>query len=74
MTSIIDLTELQDQVIEYWNSIGLNYSYSEAVVTDPCPMYQTYIRDEYQDILNDPFSCINQLGFNSFSQYMREAE
>jgi hypothetical protein len=68
---VIDFTELQDEAIAQWDKDGVDYSYTETITTDPCPMYQSYIRDEYQDILDDPMRCLVVLGFDKISDYLR---
>ena len=71
MNNQIDFTELQEEVIAQWEKDGVDYSYIETITTDPCPMYQSYIKEEYQDILDDPNQCIAVLGFDKFSDYMQ---
>jgi len=72
MSNEIDMTELQDEVIAQWDKDGVDYSYTETITTDPCPMYQSYIRDEYQAILDDPMQCLQQLGYDKISDYLRD--
>lgn len=69
---IIDFSEIQDQVISVWIENNENYSYTETVTTDPCPMYQNYMRESYQNMLDDPMMCLSILGYNKLSDYMRD--
>ena len=68
----IDLTELENEVIEHWFNEGIEYFSTENNGFDsPDPTnYETTILPEFQDILDDPLLCIYELGFSSISQYI----
>jgi len=68
----IDLSDLQDEVIDYWDSISREWCDHENVgFNEPDPThYISTIQDWADDILSDPQLCIEELGFRSFAQYM----
>ena len=68
----IDFTDLENEVIDYWEREGTTYFSTENNGFDsPDPLhYETTILPAFQDILDDPLLCILELGFNSISQYI----
>ena len=67
----IDFTDLQNDVIDYWDEEGTTYfSIENNGFDSPGPFhYETTILPKFQDILDDPLLCVYELGFNSISQY-----
>jgi len=67
----IDFTDLQNDVIDYWDEEGTTYfSIENNGFDSPDPLhYETTILPKFQDILDDPLLCVYELGFNSISQY-----
>jgi len=68
----IDFTNLQNEVIDHWDEEGIEYFSTENNGFDsPDPThYETTILPEFQEILDDPMECIEDLGFSSISQYI----
>ena len=68
----IDLTDLQNEVIDHWENEGTTYLSTENNGFDePDPTnYETTVLPRFQDILDDLLLCIYELGFNSISQYI----
>lgn len=63
----LDLTQLHDEVIEQWDKEGTDYLDSNEIYHGK---FEHTIKPEYQDILNNPKSCIEELGFDTFADYM----
>lgn len=66
MTNEIDFTELKQEVMNAWDTQGVNYL-NEELYPD---RLDSTIKLEYQEILDDPTRCIQELGFDNFSDYM----
>lgn len=65
----IDLSDLQNEVIQHWEDTGIRYSEMETLSNDP-PLYESCIKPRYQDILDDWQACIEELGFEKISDYL----
>lgn len=67
-----DFSELQNEVIDHWENEAVEYFTTENVgFTAPDPThYESFIKDEYQAILNDPLACVKELGFDSIASYL----
>ena len=72
MNKTIDFTELQNEVMEFWDERGVNYIYRENTgFNSPDPTnYELFIKDDFLSILNDVDACINELGFDSIASYI----
>jgi len=69
----LDHTQLQDEVIEHWSNNCIDFTEEDRQDGDNIPpggFTQTLIKDEYQSILDDPMLCIEELGFDSLSEYI----
>jgi len=68
----IDFTGLQNEVIDHWENEGIKYFSTENNgFSEPDPTnYETRLLPRYREVLDDPLSCIYELGFNSISQYI----
>lgn len=69
----IDFTELQNEVIEYWqdNAVDhVDYEHQSGSNIPEGGFTESYIKEEYQAILDDPMLCIEELGFDSLSEYV----
>lgn len=71
----IDTTELQNQVIEHWENEGVKYFEHETQTGASVPpggFTESVIKTQYQEILDDPMACLEELGYESFSQYVKD--
>lgn len=66
----LDLRDLQSKVIAHWDATGEPYRLTENVGFSENPFYMTTIRDEYDEILDDPMEMINILGFSCVADYL----
>lgn len=71
---MLDFSDLQNEVIEHWAETGVEFSESQNVGFDaPDPVFHTdVIKPEFQEILDDPNRCIEELEYESLSEYIRE--
>jgi len=67
-----DFTDLQNEVMDHWDEEGTTYFSTENNgFNSPDPThYETILLPVFQEILDDPLSCIYELGFHSMSQYI----
>lgn len=73
---MLDFTDLQNEVIDHWENEGTAYFTHDTQSGSNIPaggFTQTFIKPEYANILDDPMACIDALGYNSISEYIREA-
>jgi len=68
----LDFTDLQNDVIDYWDEEGTTYfSIENNGFNEPGSFhYETTILPKFQNTLDDPMACIEELGFSSISQYI----
>ncbi len=69
-----DFSDLQYEVMEYWESMGHRYRDAQLVADDPTPVYESVIHPKYQEILDNPMTCIYILGFDSIANYLLSKE
>lgn len=76
MPNQIDFTDLENELMDYWNDLGVHYCDRVNVgFSPPDPdFYQTYILPKFQEILDDPMICIAILGFDSIANYLLSKE
>jgi hypothetical protein len=60
----MDFTELQEQVMRQWEIDGVPYF-------DEDEEGRT-VTAHFDEILSDPMSCIEELGYSKYSDYVRE--
>lgn len=70
VTAQIDFSELQNEVMEHWESQGIEFQGRDMVTDDPYPMYETFVKEEYDAILDNPMACLSELGFEKLSDYL----
>jgi len=68
----IDFTNLKNDVIDHWENEGTKYFSTENNGFDEpdSTHYEMTVLPRYQDILDDPITCIYELGFSSISSYI----
>jgi len=68
----INFTNLQNEVINHWDEEGTTYFSTENNgFNSPDPThYEMTILPVFQEILDDPITCIYELGFSNISQYI----
>lgn len=67
MINKIDFTELQEEVMQYWENNSIEFIEYEIIA------FQTIhgsIKEQYQDILDNLITCVYELGFKSISSYI----
>lgn len=65
-------TDLQNQVIDHWENEGVMYFTHETQSGPNIPpggFSETFIKPEYQEILDDPQQCAEELGYNSVEEW-----
>lgn len=70
---MLDFTDLQNEVVEYWGDSGveyLDYHFITGSNIPPGGYTESSIKPHCEAILDDPIACINELGFNKISQYI----
>lgn len=72
--SEIDFSELQEEVMQHWENNGVRFQAQELLTDDPYPIYEPRVMDKFEDILSDPMACINELGYDKISDYIRERQ
>lgn len=72
MTHNIDLTELQDEVMEHWENEGIDFTITENVgYSEPDPtFYMTTLQPWAESVLDDVSEMIDALGFDSIANYI----
>ena len=71
-TKQIDFSELQDEVLEYFEDLCIETSDIECVSSDPQPFFESTIRYAVADKLHNPVSCVMILGFDSLASYIAQ--
>jgi hypothetical protein len=69
----IDFTELQEEVMNHWDEMGIEYltqDHDSGTNLPPEGLASTNIMDWASDVLNDPMKCIQELEFESISSYI----
>jgi hypothetical protein len=71
---MLDLTNLQNEVIDHWENTGVVYFETQNNgFKPPDPThYETTILPEFEAILSDPMECLDVLGFESIASYIAE--
>jgi len=72
MTNTLDLTDLQNEVIDKWENDGVRYTTTENVgYTSPDPEFiSTILTPNAELILSSVEEMIDVLGFDSISSYL----
>jgi hypothetical protein len=72
MEKTIDFGDLREEVMSYWEDINRSWCRTENVgYESPDPVHHEIVPEQWaEDILSDPVSCIEELGFNSISDYI----
>jgi hypothetical protein len=70
----IDISDLQQEVIEHWNQQGVEYFFVDIVTNEPHQISESFIKDRYNEVLADPMQCIFELGYNSISEYIADRQ
>jgi len=60
----VDLTELQEEVMDVWETNGIKY-FEQDTETG-----HIMVKPHYEDCLNDVHTCVNILGYEKVSQYI----
>lgn len=59
----VDFRDLQNEVIDHWENKGeVYFKHIDG---------ETIIKPEYAEALDDPNKCLAELGYRSFSEYVR---
>lgn len=72
MHHTIDFSDLRQEVLDKWESDGVDYlRHENNGFQEPDPsFYETFIKPDYDSILDDPMACIAELGFTKMSDYI----
>jgi len=68
---MLDLTELREEVMAHWEENGKPYT-KWVAVSGQLGGGESVLEDWADQILDDPQAMIEELGFDKYSDYVRE--